>query len=325
MLSLKSIFRWPDFTQAPVFKFIARRTGPFDGAITLDRSRVYILPTRAGVLFLVLLLVLLLGTLNYGRSLGFVITFLLVGLGNVAMFACWRNLAGLKLSAGGAAPVYAGEHAVFGVQIDNPRQPERYSIAISHDGVEYEVLDVPADGMSLAHFKVKTEQRGFMKAGRFRLSTEFPAGLFVAWTWIEFNMHCLVYPKPAAAAELRVRGSLEPGSDTFQGDGDEDYSGLRKYQSGDSLRSIAWKAVARLDVLYSREFSGGQPQLRWIEWDAVIVEGIEKRLSMMARQLLDAEASGGYYGLRLPSKEISPDRGYEQLARCMKALALYVR
>ena len=151
--SLKSFFRLPDFARKPVFKFISKRTGPFDKTGVLDRSLVYIMPTKAGLIFLLLLLLLLLGSLNYDKSLGFVLTFILVGLGNVAMFSTWKNLVGLRLRAAGCMPVFTGEKAVFAVQLENPYWMTRYSIAVTYQGEECEVIDAQVDAVSLLHFR----------------------------------------------------------------------------------------------------------------------------------------------------------------------------
>ena len=324
----KKIFHLPDFTRKPVFKFISKRIGPFTGTVTLDRSRVYILPTKTGLMFLLLLLLLLLGSVNYSKSLGFVLTFILVGLGNVAMFTSWKNLAGLKLRAGGASPVFVGEKAVFAVQLENPDAQTRYSIAVAHHGEEFEVVDVPSDKVALAHFQVDAEQRGYLQAGRFRLHTEFPMGLFVAWTWIDLSMQCLVYPRPARSAELVAAASHEEGDQSTQGAGAEEFAGLRKYQKGDSWRRVAWKAVAQsADPVYGdliiKEFSGGRPELQWIDWQTLAVAGTEARLSAMTKLVLDAEQEGRHYGLRLPDRSIEPGHGRTHCAQCLKALALY--
>ena len=331
--ALKSLFRFsfrlpahlPDITKQPVFKFIAKRIGPFDGTVVLDKNRVYILPTKVGIIFFVLLLILLLGSVNYSKSLGFMLTFLLAGLGNIVMFATWRNLAGLRLRAGGCMSVFAGDEAIFAVQLENLDPQTRYSIAISQQGREYEVVDVPADGVAQVHFRVATNKRGMMNAGRFRLYTEFPAGLLVAWTWIELSMQCLVYPKPAAKADKLFSNTIDDGEHDYAAAGLDEYTGLRKYQSGDSWRRVAWKAVARTDELYTKEFAGGQPQLQWIEWKALTMSGTENRLSMMTRLVIEAEASGSQYGMRLPEFEIAPDRGSLHFGRCLKVLALYAR
>jgi uncharacterized protein (DUF58 family) len=318
-----SIFRLPDFARQPALGFISKRSGPFDGEVTLDKNRVYILPTKTGVLFGVLLIILLLGSVNYGKSLGFVLVFLLAGVGNVVMFATWRNLAGLRLRAGGSSPVFAGEEARFAVQLENNDPALRYSVAISQDGKEYEVVDVPADGVGQIHFRKKAEQRGLLSAGRFRLYTEFPTGLFVAWTWIELNMQCVVYPKPVTGALWPTGETRADGEAVMHGDGLEEYTGLRKYQAGDSWRRVSWKATARSDELYTKEFAGGQPELQWIEWQAIAAGGTEARLSIMTRLVMDAEAGQRHYGLRMPNTELTPGHGSRHYQQCLKTLALY--
>ena len=325
ILLLTSIFRFPDFTREPAFRFISKRSGPFNSEVKLDKNRVYILPTKTGFLFGVLLIILLLGSVNYGKSLGFVLVFLLAGVGNVVMFSTWRNLAGLRLRAGGSCPVFSGEDARFAVQLENNDSTVRYSIAISQDGKEYEVVDVPADGVEQIHFRKKAGQRGLLSAGRFRLYTEFPAGLFVAWTWIELGMQCVVYPKPVARASLPAGNSMADGEAALNGDGVEEYTGLRKYQAGDSWRRVSWKAAARSDELYTKDFAGAQPELQWIDWAAIAAGGTEARLSIMTRLVMDAETGQRYYGLRMPNIEITPDHGNKHYQQCLKVLALYGR
>ena len=322
-MSLTSLLRFPDFTRRPAFRFISRRSGPFDGEVTLDRRRVYILPTKIGVLFSLLLIILLLGSVNYGKSLGFVLVFLLAGVGNVAMFATWRNLAGLRLRAGGGSPVFSGEQAIFAVQLENRDLATRYSIAISQDGNEYEVVDLAPDSVGQIHLRKKAVQRGLLDAGRFRLYTEFPTGLFVAWTWIDLSMSCLVYPRPTAGVSVPTGDSILDGENDAQGYGLEEFTGLRKYQTGDSWRRVSWKAAARCDELHTKEFAGGQPEMQWIEWYAIAASGVEARLSIMAHMVMEAEQGRRHYGLRLPDAEIPPDHGSRHYQRCMKALALY--
>ena len=149
------------------------------------------------------------------------------------------------------------------------------------------------------------------------------AGLFVAWTWIELNMRCTVYPKPALRAAMPVSETPEDGDSDHHGAGLEEYDGLRKYQTGDSLRRVSWKATARSDVMHTKEFTGGQPQLLWIDWQAQAASGLEAKLSRMARLVIDAEAGSGLYGLRLPGVEIRPDRGGRHYHRCLSALARF--
>src|SRR3569833_4685129 len=76
-----------------------RRQGTDSLPVTLQRRRLYILPTRAGLGFLVLLLFMLIAGLNYANSLALFLTFLLSGFVLVSMQLCHRNLLGALVSA----------------------------------------------------------------------------------------------------------------------------------------------------------------------------------------------------------------------------------
>jgi hypothetical protein len=89
-----------------------RGEGPEPGPITLDRSRVFIMPTRYGVGYAAVLLTLLLGSLNYGNNPGIALTFLLGSLALVSIFHTYRNLSRLTLRAGKPEPVFAGQEAM---------------------------------------------------------------------------------------------------------------------------------------------------------------------------------------------------------------------
>src|SRR5688572_32206964 len=60
-------------------------TPPERGTVVLVHRRVYIVPARLGWLFGATLAILLIGSINYALSLGFVLTFLLAGLGLAGM------------------------------------------------------------------------------------------------------------------------------------------------------------------------------------------------------------------------------------------------
>lgn len=324
---LDSIFRlpafWPDFNRRPVFKFISKRSGPFDGKVTLTRDRVYIIPTRAGFIFSILLITLLIGSINYEKNLGFVLTFLLAGIGNVLLLSTWRNIAGLELRGNETSATFAGGVARFTVQLVNQQLYGRHSIAISHHGEEHDVVDCAANSNQLITFEVKTLQRGKLDAGRFRLYTEFPSGLFIAWTWVDLSMSCLVYPAPDGEIELPVFDHSQSGETDTTGHGMENFSHLRKYQQGDNISRISWKAAAKTDELFSKQFIGAKPLKHWIDWNDMPAHDTEKRLSMMAALIIHADRNHQPYGIRLPDKQITPDTGSKHFHHCLSTLALY--
>ena len=96
--------------------------------VLLTQKRVYILPTGTGVFFSVLLLVMLVGAVNYNNSLGFMLVFLLAGLLVISILYTYRNLLHLQISTRTIAPVFAGERLVVPVLLDNAGRAPRTAL-----------------------------------------------------------------------------------------------------------------------------------------------------------------------------------------------------
>ncbi len=165
-------------------------------SVVLVQRRIFILPSRHGLLFVGALALMLSGSINYNLNLGFILTFLLAALGVNAILHTFRNLARLKISAGRAPPVFAGDTARFALVIDNPTTLERYSIGIAREARDLLYTDAPALQSTTAGVPVPAPQRGVLRPGRLTLFTEFPLGLCHAWAYAELDMQCIVYPRP---------------------------------------------------------------------------------------------------------------------------------
>jgi uncharacterized protein (DUF58 family) len=297
--------------------------GPERGEVVLVQRRIFILPTRAGVVFAFVLMLMLTGSINYQLSLGFILTFLLAGVGISAMIHTFRNLVGLHVGASKTASVFAGETARFGVSLRNPTRTPRYSVALTRDKVDSDVVDIPAEGDAIATAAVPAARRGRLSPGRLTLYTRFPVGLYYGWSYIELDTHCLVYPRPAPPGlplpPLQPSGAEGAG----HGQGHDDFAGLREYRPGDSPRHVAWKTAAREQVLLTKQFAGLAPSQLWLSLDLVPEPlGLEERLSRLTRWVLDAHAGGIAYGLKLPQATIDIGSGHAHRDRCLEALAL---
>ena len=300
--------------------------------MVLVHRRVYIVPTRLGWMFAATLGILLTGSINYALSLGFALTFLLAGLGLVGMVHTARNLARIAISAGRAAPVFAGESAQFRLFLDGRAPFDRPGILVRHlaSGAQL-VVDVPAGGAGEAVLGIPAGRRGWLPLGRVMLETRFPLGLFRAWSYVEPDARCLVYPRPERSRLPPPSADASTGTQRAAAAGNEDFASLRAYQRSDSPRHVAWKAVARGDTqdlrsddLLTKQFSGEAASELWLDW-ALLAPGlgVEQRLSRLAGWVLAAERAGSTYGLRLPGSEIAPGRGEPHAAACLEALALH--
>jgi uncharacterized protein (DUF58 family) len=298
--------------------------GPHAGDLRLDRRSVYILPTRAGLLFAVLLATMLLTAVNYGLALGYALTFLLASVGLVSMLHTWRNLLGLVLRAGRSEPVHAGELAELGLLVHNVAGPDRFAVELFVPGTARPTrLDIAADTEQLVSVALPTERRGWQPLPRMRLSTTFPLGLWRAWAWWHPQARVLVLPR--AESPAAVPPDSGPSGAERAGRGEEDFAAIRPFRPGDSPRRLAWKAMARTggDALLVREFEGGSGGQLHLDW-AALPPGldVEARISRLTRWIVDAEAAGLRYALRVPGTTLPLDGGPAHRAACLEALAL---
>jgi uncharacterized protein (DUF58 family) len=299
-----------------------------DGApttsVVLVQRRIFILPSRHGLLFVAALGLMLSGSINYNLSLGFILTFLLAALGVNGILHTFRNLARLRIAAGRVRPVFAGDTARFTLIIDNPSALDRYAIGIARDKRELLYTDAPALQSTVVGVPVTAPARGVLRPGRLTIFTNFPLGLCYAWAYAELDMHCIVYPRPESGRVPLPPFATNDATGITHGAGQEDFAGLRSYHPGDSPRHIAWKAAARGEALLTKQFSGRAASELWLDWRATPdTLGLEARLSRLARWVVDAHAAGLSFGLRLFAMTIPPAPGDTQRDRCLEALALY--
>jgi uncharacterized protein (DUF58 family) len=300
-------------------------TPPERGTVVLVHRRVYIVPARLGYFFAATLVVLLIGSINYALSLGFALTFLLAGLGLAGMVHTARNLARIAVTPGRAEPVFAGESAQFRLYLDGRGAFDRPAILTRHvaSGAQL-VVDIAAGGVAEAVLAVPAPRRGWLALGRVMLETRFPLGLFRAWSYIEPDARCLVYPRPERSPLPPYSGEAAAGTIHAPTTGADDFAGLRGYQRSDSPRHIAWKAAARSDELLTKQFAGDAAAELWLD-ARLLPHGLtlEQTLSRLAGWVLAAERAGAHYGLRLPGVELAPGRGDAHRAACLQVLALY--
>lgn len=305
-------------------RWLFRLYGPEAAPIILTQRRVYVLPTKAGLTYAAALGFMLIGAINYNLSLGYALIFLLAGLGLVALLHTFRNLVQLEISPGHVEPVFAGDMAHFSLQLLNRRNQGRFSINLRFEGGGAVLTDPAASASTSVRLPLPTSRRGWLHPGRITLETRFPLCLVRAWSYVEPEMRCLVYPRPEKSAPPLPLSAAGESGGSRSGLGTEDFAGLRSHQLADSPRHIAWKAVARGQPLLTKQFAGASTTQVWLDWIEMPPDmGIEARLSRLTRWLIDAHAQGLAYGVRLPGKEIPLGLGARHFQDCLEAFALY--
>ena len=295
---------------------LARGRSPETLPVTLDRRRIYIVPTRAGLGFALVLVVMLFGALNYQNNAALLLTCMLGAALAGSMLLTWRELHDLTLRA------LHAEHGFCGARL--PLQ-----LAFADDGRHRPGLTIAVDeleqpcplrpGTGRVRVTMPTHARGWVEVPRMRISSTLPFGLFRAWSWITPAQHVLVYPRILIDTQPVTRHD-DPAERTAGGD---EFAGLREYRAGDPIRHVAWKASARHAHLLVREFdraAPGQP-LRF-DWHALPGVDRETRISRLAGWIGDAYASAHPWVLVLEDQRaLGPGNDAAHYHRCLTALA----
>ena len=323
-LNPKRLFgRIRDDATARVRRWARKRQGTDDTTTRLGPGRVYILPTGVGLIFGLMAFAMLMGSMNYNNNLSFVLTFLLTGIGFVAMHQCQRNLVGLELTFAGTDPVFSGQTIRFRVAITNRSKNARYGIRIYHDDASSDVHDLQAGESKIFILPVATNERGWIQLDRFGIRTLFPFELFRSWAWLHMDLRGLVYPAPSDDTPEPPPTLVAHGHRQHDARGEEDFAGLRRYTDGDSPRHIAWKAYARSGQLLSKQFAGADTSSQWFSFGEIEEVDVEKRLSILTRWIINADRTAKDYGLRIPGNEFPLANGNAQRRECLEALALF--
>lgn len=294
--------------------------------VILHRRRIYVVPTRFGLAYSGMLVVMLLGALNYGNNPAILLTCLLGAAVYQSIFAGFRSLNRIELRAIKARACHAGEPLRIALHFDSA-QSARHALrlhmenaAIAEEPGEI-VFDMPAGDGAIVEASVPALRRGWQAIGRIRLCCEYPLGAFHVWSWLHPAFEALVYPHAETNPPPLPDGGSDANLTAARRAGDE-LSMLRDYHPSDPRRLIAWKASARHDRLLVKEFERPQSREVLLDWAATEGVGYEARISRMAAWVERAEAMRTPYALQLPLLRIGSGLGVEHQHACLRALAL---
>jgi uncharacterized protein (DUF58 family) len=311
---------------------------PLTDTWTLTQRNVYILPTRAGWMLALTLLVLLIASINYQLNLGYLLTFMLAGAAVVGMHVTHGNLRGITMNliagradsitgSGQFHSIFAGSIAQIEVRLSHVRKSQRPSIGLAllddAHAPHWAWADVPAQGSSTVNVAFKAQRRGLHRVPNLQAETRYPLGTFRVWTIWRPKSELLVYPAPELHAPPLPAGEPRSGGGgaaRVQTTGE--FDGVRAYRRGDPLKLVVWKKAAKSDELVSRDSSDAQRYELWLDYAACGTTEHEAKLSRLTAWVIAADKLGSNFGLRLPGREIKPASGEAHKRACLEALAL---
>lgn len=288
--------------------------------VRFDRHRIYILPTPFGWFFVLLLLTMALGALNYNNNPALLLCLLLGGAAIASLLHAQLQLAGLQVHAVGGDPVPAGSPLQLRIHARADSGRERRGLRVQCLG-EVATLSL-LDGAGEAVIALPTATRGWLDIGRLRLSTTRPLGLARAWAYAWPQAPLLVYPAAERNVPPLPQGAGDSARSRLQPAGD-DVHHLRPWRRGDSRRAVAWKASAKRDALLVREYEQTLGADIVLDWRTLAALPYEARITRLAGWIDQAERESRRYRLELPGQPpLGPDHGPSHRHACLRALAL---
>lgn len=303
----------------------ARRRQGLDALpVALQARRLYILPTRAGLVAGALLFVMLVAGLNYANSLALLLTFLLGGYVLVGMHECQRSLRGLELLRAQAPDCYAGTPGRLELQFANRGRPARRALSVRAAPLAGAHFDLDGGATATVVVAHLCRVRGRQRVAPLELASTAPFGLFRCWTWLYLPVEVIAWPQPVGARPLPPPGAGRTLAHDAEGAaGEDEWASLREFHAGDNPRSIAWKAYARGAPLLVAQYAGVAGAEYQLGPDGLEGLDLESRLSQLAAWIEACEHAGSLYGLELPGVQLPLGRGPEQRRTLLRALALY--
>jgi uncharacterized protein (DUF58 family) len=295
-----------------------RRAEPLP--IRLHARRIYILPTRFGLVFSVVVLAMLLGALNFNNNPALLLSFVVTGIAILSFHITVSQLRGITLVALRCNRVHAGDHAEVRFSVGESDGRERTLLMLDQAGQEV-AFSAAADQTSQITVQVATTRRGWQSVGLWRLWTEYPFGIVWAWSYLHPEQRILVFPRPEQEAPpLPGEARSDPGR-RYRSPG-EDWVGLRDHRSGDAPRLVAWRASARSLHLMVKEFADPVSEAVVLDYASLGALAHEQRISRLTRWVLLAESRQLNFRLNLPGKELGPGTGQDHVVACLRELAL---
>ncbi len=292
--------------------------------LTLRSRRIYILPTRTGLAGAILLFLMLLAGLNYNNSLALLLCFLLSGVTLVSMHECHRTLSGLRLLRAQADPAFSGRQGELLLLFENPQARLRGGLSIRCAPGERVPFELPAAATLAVRLAYQAGSRGRQRIAPLELATLAPLGLFRAWTWLHLPLTAIIYPAPHGTLPLPACGAQpNRAQQRVRASGEEEWAWLRPFRDRDPPRSVAWKAFARGGPLMVTHYDAPAGRHRTLDYALLSALAPERRLSQLARWVLQSERLGEPYALQLPQCTLPARHGIAQRRACLEALAVY--
>jgi uncharacterized protein (DUF58 family) len=317
-------------------RWLAKRI-PANREHCLNSRNIMIYPTRFGLAYLgIVILIFLLGT-NYQNNIILLFSYLLASMFISVMLHSFYNFSQLRFYSAAKQQGFAETTLYFPIKIMAKKTHYDLNFNFTDASPNSQIQRVLQckEGEDQVNLPFKATKRGKHHLGRVTIFSEYSLGIFKSKTVLDFGHYAIIYPKPKSLVSGQYQlGSQpdEPSIENYQTAnivGTDDFSELKSFVIGESRARTAWKQLAKGQGHFSKHYQASQGQLQWLRLDEMPSNDIELKLAYLSFLIAELTATNQAFGLELSASltdkrgNISPNSGADHQQACLTALAMY--
>ncbi|MFS4458449.1 DUF58 domain-containing protein [Bdellovibrio sp. HCB2-146] len=284
------------------------------------RKRTYIIPSRFGLAFGIMTLVLFFMAVGYANNLIYIFVFFLTSVGFTGMLITNRNVQRVEIITIKGQDLFATEEGSLLLEFHNNDSAPSWDMEARLEKTDVKTKKTPVAAFTSKEVRLDfmSPHRGLQKLPRFILESTFPFGLLRAWKVFKFDAEILIYPSREGT---RIFPQDSVGGEDLQKQGL--FRDHREFQTADPVSKIDWKASARRQELLVKNYEEPEKPTLHFHWDQTAqLTNYEDRISQLALWVDEAERSGHSYSLLAGKQEVAAGKGLNHWRECLGILAL---
>lgn len=248
----------------------------------LKSKKIYILPTRQGLIILSCLFISFIISISFGNPLAISCSFFFITTTLGTAFFTHKALLGVEIKFSKKSNFcFAEEMASIPFTFNSKQSLEL--LQLYFDKKEMNVLWPSQSDHTKAVVAIPTTARGIIEFNQVTLKTDYPLGLFRSWIILPIDIEIVVAPKPFGNLPLPYQNAnrkdqIGSGINSFTHE--EYYHGHRNYLEGDSWRRIDWIRQNRENKLQTKIFATQNAQRVKLTLSWLKEKNIEQELAL---------------------------------------------
>lgn len=264
---------------------------------------------------------------NTGNNLIYIIASALLSYMLVSGIFGRRNLCGIDIELEAPAEIFAETDIPIGIRLINRKRlmpAFLIKVLIENQQALFPFIDAGAEGRQFC--SVGFAARGEHSIDSIYICSVFPFNFFTRYRKIPKTVKLTIFARPqkcqdALSRDRQIR--LKGDASTLTIGYDSDIISIRDYSSGDPLKYINWKSTAKTGVLKTKELSAIQLQQIMIDFDKMVGQDLEQKISCVTFLILKFIRSNIPVGLIIGGESLKPALTASHKIQLLSRLALY--